>query len=113
MIDWNTVGQLLILVVQSAVLAFQAWLLYGTLNATKMAALAAKKSAEVAEKSVNNIERPYVLLESLTPKIENYMDGTAQTPPAQPHAVLTFKNYGRSPAIVTEVRLAFEMMQQA
>ena len=86
----------------------QAAIQESTLAATKTAAEAAKKSADVAEKSINNIERPYVLVESVTPKIKEYMGGTPAAS-VTPYVIIALKNYGRSPALVSEVRVSLEM----
>ena len=103
-------GQLIVLIAQSAMLAFQAWFLYGTLKATKLSAEAAKKSADVAEKSVDNIERPYLLVDGITPQIAEFMGGSINQPTV-PHVIVTLKNYGRSPALLLELRACLELMQ--
>lgn len=111
-----TTADYIIALVQLFVLGFQAWLLRGSLEATKasaeatrLAANAAQKSAEVAEKSVDRLERPYVLVENVEPKIKEYMGGPPAYP-EPPQLTLSLKNYGRSPALVLEVRGQLQMI---
>jgi hypothetical protein len=113
-IDWITLSNLAVLVLQLALLAFQAWFLYGTLNATKLAAEAAKKSADVAEKSVDNIERAFVLVDRLEFNSNRFHYGPPlghQSPSTPPSVDISLKNHGRSPALLTELRASIEMLQ--
>jgi len=61
---------------------------------TARLATAAKKQADIAERSLSGLERPYVFLEDLTISRQNPL-------PTLPMVSGVFKNYGRSPAIIT------------
>jgi hypothetical protein len=98
-------------------MAVQAGFLYSTLKATKLsadatrlAADAAKKAADVAEKSVNSLERPYLLVESVASKIIEHMVGSTLNS-ERPQVVVTLKNYGRSPALISELRGSLQLIQ--
>jgi hypothetical protein len=95
---------------QTGIMKTQAAIQEAALAATRTAAEAAKKSADVAEKSVNNLERPYLLVESVAPMIKEHM-GETPASSAPPSATLSLKNYGRSPALVSELRASLEMTQ--
>ncbi len=110
-------GQLIVLALQLVVLGCQAWFLRGTLSATKTSADATKvsaeaacKSANVAEKSVNQLERPYVLVANIEPHIREFIGG-ALLQPIVPHVDVDFCNYGRTPALLLEVRACLALMQ--
>lgn len=96
---------------QARIMKTQAAIQESTLTATKTAAEAAKKSADVAEQSVNNIERPFVLIQKLEARIKPYMaTGSGPAPSVAPYVEVSLKNFGRSPALVSEVRKILDMI---
>jgi hypothetical protein len=96
----------------TVVLAFvtrsQARLTRALAESGAIAAKAARKSAEVAEKSVNDVERPYVLVEKIDPQIN-----VLNLPDAVPSVELSLRNYGRSPALIRELRATLEISPHA
>ncbi len=90
---------------QARIMKTQAAIQDLTLAATETAARAATKSADAVEKSVTDLERPYILVEKIVSKIKECMDGPLPSP-ERPSAILSLKHYGRSPALVTELKLS-------
>jgi hypothetical protein len=119
-----TAAELILLAGQLIVLGFQAYYLRGTLRATKLAAdatkisaeaaiasaKAAQQSVEIAEMSVTSIERPYLLIDEVKPQVAEFIGGPLGQPTV-PHAVVILKNFGRSPALLLELRASLELMQ--
>ncbi len=98
-------GLIIVGVIQAAVLALQSCLLWGTLNATKTAANAARDAADALPK----IERAYLFLEGASfstthSTIQSIRDAKGNL--SQIHLCgvdLRFKNHGKTPGIVKEV----------
>jgi hypothetical protein len=74
---------------------------------TKKLARAAQKSADIAESSVRNFERPYVFLVNMKAHIM-----PTETNPEQTAIVFEFnlQNHGRTPAIVTEIEADIDIV---
>jgi hypothetical protein len=107
---WTDILQAASAVVVACFTVMLAYVAKSTLTATKTAAEAAKKSADVAEKSVNNIERAFVLPQNIEPKIKPYMATSRGPPPSgAPYVNISLRNYGRSPALILEIRASLEM----
>ena len=75
--------------------AFQIGFLISANDTATEAANAAKISADVAKRTLTGLERPYIFLDA--PKI---MSPPTQLPVIIPQIEYTFRNYGRTPAIV-------------
>lgn len=69
-------------------------------NAASTAAAAAQKTADVGEKALTNLECPYIHVE--VPQTGLLIDGTRYASASSFQSA--FRNYGRTPALFTEVR---------
>jgi hypothetical protein len=69
-------------------------------NAARDAANAAVKSANVSERALVELERPYVAVQFTKPGLHAYEDGQMRH---DGHFRLNVVNYGRTPAILTEL----------
>lgn len=112
---WTDILQIALAILQAAsamvvacFTAFLAKVARSTLKVTQITAQAARKSAEVAEKSVNDVERPYVLVENIDPRVKVFGQ-----PGAVPYVVLSLRNYGRSPALIRQLRALLEISPHA
>lgn len=78
-------------------------------DAAKQAALAADKSASVAEKALYDTERPFVKAEVPVPGL-TVLPGDMNGPRLKREdLVISINNYGRTPAILTELQYTLEI----
>ena len=98
-----TSGLLVVGAAQVAILFLQLYLLRSTLNATKTAAEAAKKSADLSEQAMHTTERAYLDVDSVA--IENF--GSGQTP----RISVTTTNRGRTPATLVSSVITFDVAE--
>ena len=103
-------GQLAVLLLQLVAMGFQVWFLRDTLRATARAAEAAKQSAEVANKSLVTLERPYIFPDSIVPEIADRMGGSPTIEDQPPSVAFTLKNHGRSPGVLVELKAQLELL---
>jgi hypothetical protein len=77
-----------------------------SIKAAETAALAAEKSAMVAETSLRHLERPYIFVRhlDLNPSLHPHGD----TPHSHFHLGLT--NFGRTPAIMSKIAISFRFI---
>ncbi len=64
-----------------------------------IAANAAKKSAETADRALRELERPFVLVSSVKSNMADAIAEVISEPP-RPRVKITIKNFGRTPAII-------------
>jgi len=77
-----------------------ATLLLGTLLAFGFMTRAAKRSADVAERALTDLEGPHLYLSADS----GYSDGRMGTTPSDPSVFFAFKNFGRTPAVLTKLK---------
>jgi hypothetical protein len=75
-------------------------LLLGTLFILGRMTLAATRSADVAERALTDLEGPHLYLSADS----GYTDGRMATTQSDPTVIFAFKNFGRTPAVLTKLK---------
>jgi len=107
--DWTvklgkaTVALVVVGALQLVLVGFQLYLMFVGSKDTRIAAEAARTSANVAEKALYDLERPFVVVDIPSPGLGTYAGGAEGLNLLRETMVLAVNNYGRTPATLTEL----------
>lgn len=89
-----------------AVSTWAVWLVRSTLELNRKATVAAVRSSEIAERMLLDVERPHLFIENVGAYVALLMEwfDLPEDKIPMPEVNYTIKNYGRTPAIVIEIR---------
>jgi hypothetical protein len=88
--------------------AIGAFLLLATLVYSGRAASAAKRAADIAERALTDLEGPHLHLSADS----GYSNGRMTSTETDPSVYFVFKNYGRTPAILTQLKAALVLSSE-
>jgi len=94
-----TFALVLVAVGQAVLFVWQLSLIRDGAKDTAIAAKAASRSADTAERALTELERPFVMVSSVRSNLADAIAEVISEPPC-PFVKITIKNFGRTPAII-------------